>query len=199
VITVSILLGAAASAPAADAHAGLDAQGQALLAPARAEELSPAALVARLQLDRRAIVADVGAGPGFLTPALAAAVPAGKVIATDVNASYLAVAARRAASRGLRNVETRVVPPDDPGLAARSIDFAVLVQVDDYLPDRAAYLRKLRAALRPRGRVAVVNFPIFRAALLAAASASGLVVVDEWQPSGRYFGVLLAEPPGRRR
>jgi ubiquinone/menaquinone biosynthesis C-methylase UbiE len=192
-IALVLMLAAAVVAPAADELAGLDVQGRVLLAPARYDELPPAALVARLHLRRTAIVADVGAGPGFLTLALAAAVPAGRVIATDVNRDYLAVAAARAQRQGVRNLETRVVPADDPGLAARSVDLAVLLQVDQYLPDRAAYLRKLRAALRPHGRIAIVNFPIFRAPALAAAAAAGLIVVDEWQPSGPYFGVLLAE------
>src|SRR4051812_34991286 len=108
------------------ARGTLDTEAAAMLHPARDETLHPEALVRRLALLPSAIVADIGSGPGRLTLPLARAVPQGRVIATDIRADYLAIAAARAAAGRLSNVETRVVPPDRPGLDAGSIDLVFM-------------------------------------------------------------------------
>ena len=64
--------------------ADLDAVGKQMLDPLREQTLHPTELVARLKLRSDAVVADVGAGPGFLTVPLARAVPRGSVIAPDL-------------------------------------------------------------------------------------------------------------------
>lgn len=184
--TVIVLL-----ASVAGAEAGLDAQGRAMLEPARDLALKPDALVAWMRLRPTDVVADVGAGPGYLTLPLARAVPRGRVVAGDVRPDYLAVAARRAREAGLGNVETQVWPKERPGLAPRSIDVAVLCQVDAYLPDRARYLAELARALRPGGRIVVVNQVRYRAAVEAAARAAGLVLEAAWAPSPPYFALML--------
>ena len=186
-----LLLGALAcrAAPPADPMAGLDREGRAMLSPVRARQLPPDRLLAALGLRGDETVADVGAGPGYLTLPLAQALPRGRVIATDINASYLAALTRRAA--GVRNIETVVVAKDDPGLAPGSVDLALVVQVDHYLGDRADYFRKLRGALRPNGRIALVNFDRYRAPDLAAAQASGLAVSSSGDAGPGLFLVIL--------
>ena len=170
----------------------LDPAGRLLLDPVRDDALRPQALLARLRLPADAIVADIGAGPGYLTLPLAAAVSAGRVIAIDLRSDYLAVLSARAQAAKLRNIETRVSAVDDPKLLADSIDLAVLCQVDHYLPDRAAYLSRLRAALHPGGRIALINYSRYEEADQAAAEAAGLRIVDEWSPSVAFFLLLLA-------
>src|SRR6478752_2236392 len=112
---------------------GLDGQGRAMLDPLREKILQPEQLIARLHLRDDAVIADVGAGPGFWSAHLSRAVPRGKIIATDVRADYLAYVD----SLHLPNVTTRVVAAEDPSFAPRSIDLALLCQVDQYLGDRA--------------------------------------------------------------
>src|SRR5262249_9182527 len=90
------------------ARAELDPRGRVMLDRLGAQGLRPDELIARLKLKPHAMVADVGAGPGFFTLPLAAAVPGGRVIATDVRDEYLAAAAERAHGAGLANIETRV-------------------------------------------------------------------------------------------
>jgi trans-aconitate methyltransferase len=163
-----------------------------MLDPIRHQGLRPAELIARLQLAPTAVVADVGAGPGFLTVPLASAVPRGRVIATDVRADYLAMAAERTRAAGLHNVEIRTTPADDPRLAPGELDLALLCQVDQLLPDRVRYFRRLAAALKPNGRLALVNWARFRAADLEAATAAGFRLVDEWSPSAPLFLVVFS-------
>jgi 16S rRNA G1207 methylase RsmC len=173
------------------APAGLDAQSRAMLDPLREQALHPGELVERLHLPPDATVADLGAGPGFLSLPLARAVPRGRVIATDVDPRALEVLRRRAAAAGLHNVELRQVAPDTPGLAPASVDVALLCQLDHYLKDRAAWFAALRPALKPGGRVVVVNYVRHREAALAAARAAGLAVVEEWAPSPPFYVAIL--------
>ncbi len=198
IVCCSIYLALAVAAGARADEPALDAAGRQMLDRLRVQALHPDELVARLALAPDATVADVGAGPGFLTLPLARAVPRGRVVATDVRAGYLAVAARRAADAGLRNVETRVVPADSPSLPPRAIDLALLCQVDHYLADRARYLAALAPSLKPGGRVALVNYVRYRDADLAAARAAGLRVIDAWQPSPPFFVLVLAPDGGAR-
>jgi ubiquinone/menaquinone biosynthesis C-methylase UbiE len=164
-----------------------------LLVPERAKVLGLERLLSRLQLPADAVVADVGAGPGFLTLPLARAVQKGHVIATDVRPDYLAVLEARAAEAHLTNIKTQLVAPDRPGLADRSVDVAILCQVDQYLPARTRYFKRLAASLRKGGRMVVENFERHRAADLAAAQAASLRVLEQWKPSEPFFVLILGK------
>ncbi len=133
----------------------------------------PQKIVAALALAPGLRVADVGAGRGFLTGRIAAAVaPGGRVVATDIDAAALAAIPRSA------DVETRVVAADDPGLEPGAYDRILVAEVDHYVADRAAWLGKLARALKPGGFIAVTNRLAHRAPLVAAAEAAGLRVSD---------------------
>lgn len=108
-----------------------------------------------------AAVADIGAGAGWFTIRLARRVgPNGVVYAQDVQPQMLAATRRRVSREGLRNVETRLASEQSPNLPARGLD-AVLV-VDVYsevgVDERVAFLRNLAAALKPGGRIGIVNY-----------------------------------------
>jgi 2-polyprenyl-3-methyl-5-hydroxy-6-metoxy-1,4-benzoquinol methylase len=140
----------------------------------------PDLLVAALHIGPGAVVADVGAGAGYLTHRLAARVgPAGRVVATDVDGAALARIG--ASAPGEAPIATRTVTPDDPGLEPGTYDLILLSEVDHLLPDRAAYLRRLVPALKPgRGLIAISNRRAHRAAVLAAAARAGLSVTSEY-------------------
>jgi cyclopropane fatty-acyl-phospholipid synthase-like methyltransferase len=154
----------------------------------------PERVIAALGLAPGMHVADVGAGAGYLTLRLARAVsPGGRVTATDIDPAALAELARRAGAAGGRApIEVRQVAPDDPGLEAGSYDRVLLAEVDQLLPDRAAYLDRLRAALAPGGRVAVENRIDRRAALMDAAARAGYAVDKDVTDLPGQFLVLLA-------
>jgi trans-aconitate methyltransferase len=175
--------------------APLDYEGRKLLDPVRFEALRPAELIHRLELRSDARVADIGAGPGFLTLILARAVPGGTIVATDVRADYLRVLTERAESDGITNITTRLAHPDAPGLAAGSEDAVILCQVDQYVPDRVAYFEALVPALGPGGKLVVLNQARFRDTDEAALRATGWRVITSWNPSPAFFA-LIAQPAG---
>lgn len=172
----------------------LDAAGRMLLDSVRDDGIQPTALLAYLRLPADATVADVGAGPGYLTLPLARALPAGHIIATDLRHDYLDVVAARVRSAGLHNVHTRLASIDDSGLQPSSVDLVILCQVDHYLQDRAVYLSRLRTVLRPRGRIALINYIRYQKEDHAAAVVAGLRILNEWLPSAAFFLLILDDP-----
>jgi ubiquinone/menaquinone biosynthesis C-methylase UbiE len=156
----------------------------------------PERLVASLLLEPGQRVADIGAGRGYLTLRLAEAVgPRGKVTATDVDARALAELSRIAGPHPARApIEVRRVAAAEPGLEPRSYDRILLAQVDHLLADPVDYLRKLRGALTPGGRVAVSNRIQHRARLIEAAADAGYRVVADVSLPAQYAVLLSPEP-----
>lgn len=104
-------------------------------------------------------VADIGAGSGYFTRRVARAVgPTGLVWALDIRQEILNYLQAMVAQDGLTNVRPRVVTPDDPQLSDGQVDTILMVDTLHYVKDRAAYARKLRAALAPGGRVVIIDF-----------------------------------------
>jgi cyclopropane fatty-acyl-phospholipid synthase-like methyltransferase len=179
--TLALVCVAAAAGCGRPARAGVDRE-----AAAYEQYRAPQTILAGLALAPGQRVADVGAGRGFLTTRLAAAVGArGHVVATDIDAAALAAIPRDAV------IETRVVGAADPGLEAGAYDRILVAEVDHYLADRADYLRRLARALKPGGFIAVTNRLSFRAPLVAAAEAAGLRVRDLAPAPPVHFYVKL--------
>jgi ArsR family transcriptional regulator len=109
------------------------------------------ALLALLPGD--AIVADLGCGPGEVVAALAPWV--GKVVGVDREPAMLDAA--RARLDAVRNVEVRAGVLEDPPLAPGELDAALLMLVLHHVEDPAAVARAVAPALKPGGRVVVVD------------------------------------------
>ena len=106
-----------------------------------------------------ATVADIGAGAGWFTIRLARRVgPNGVVYAQDVQRQMLEAIRRRVAREGLRNVETRLGSGSVPNLPGGSLDAILVVDVYPEVEDRVTFLKNLAAALKPSGRVGIVNY-----------------------------------------
>lgn len=137
----------------------------------------PQKLMVALSLRPGQRVAEVGAGGGYLTPYLAAAVgPSGHVVATDIDEESLRALRRR--TDKLVQVTTRYVQPSQSGLEPAYFDLILLADVVHLLPQPAAYLRALCASLRPGGRIVVSGRIDRRAVLVQAATQSGLLLSD---------------------
>ena len=105
-------------------------------------------------------VADVGAGEGTMAEALARLVGAdGRVYATEISDDRLADLAARKARRGLANVTVVAAHADDTGLPDGACDALYLRHVFHHLRDRPAMVARLTRAVRPGGRIAIIDFP----------------------------------------
>jgi predicted methyltransferase len=127
--------------------------------PDRNEWQKPDQIMDALSIPDGAAVADIGAGAGWFTIRLARRVgPNGVVYAQDVQRPMLDAIRRRVAREGLRNVQTRLGSETDPNLPARGLDAILLVDVYSEIADHATFLRRLSEALKPDGRIGVVNY-----------------------------------------
>jgi predicted methyltransferase/rhodanese-related sulfurtransferase len=105
-----------------------------------------------------AVVADVGAGNGFFTSRLAKAIgPGGQVFAVDIGASVLDRLRARVADESLANVKVIEGAPDDPRLPARSVDAILIVNAYHEMTEYPAMLARMKAALKPDGRLVIVE------------------------------------------
>jgi ubiquinone/menaquinone biosynthesis C-methylase UbiE len=123
----------------------------------------PDRVVADLGLKPGQAVADVGAGRGYFTFRLAAAVgEKGKVFATDIDAKALAAVKAQAGKDNVRNVETIVGEPTDTKLAPDSVDAALICDVLHHVPqaDRPALVKNVAAAIKPGGFLFIVDWRV---------------------------------------
>lgn len=114
----------------------------------------PEALIERLDFRPEDIVADIGAGTGYFSFKVAPKVQ--KVIATDVDQRF--VDYLDSAKTPFPNVETRLAPTDATGLADRSIDKILMVNVAHHIEKRGKYFNKAKKALVFGGACIIVDF-----------------------------------------
>lgn len=105
-----------------------------------------------------AAVADLGAGDGFFTVRLAKAVGEhGKVYAVDISTDTLRRLRTRIANEKLTQVEVVEGATDDPKLPAGTLDAVLIVNAYHEMKAFKEILPKLKAALKPNGRLVIVE------------------------------------------
>ena len=125
-------------------------------------------IFAAMRVGSGSVVADVGAGDGFLTARLARAIgPAGQVFAVDADDRAIGRLRARVHEEALTNVTVVKGDAHDPHLDAASLDAAVIVNSYHEMVDHQAMLQHVRAALKPGGRLVIVE-PIADKLLLDA-------------------------------
>lgn len=120
--------------------------------PKRDEWQRPHEVITALKLRPDEAVADIGAGSGYFTRRLAR--HAGKVYAVDIDARLLEMIGKA----GLKNVQTVLATGDDPKLPEGAVDTVFICDVLHHIGGRPAYYEKLKKALKPGGRVVIIDF-----------------------------------------
>jgi ubiquinone/menaquinone biosynthesis C-methylase UbiE len=126
--------------------------------PERVAGLRIGEIVAALHLQPGNVVADLGAGSGIFTVALARAVgDRGKVYAVDIDQKLLDYIAEKVKREGLGNVRTVLGQFADPLLPSADVDVAFMHDVLHHIEDKAVYLKQLVRYMAPSGRIAIVE------------------------------------------
>jgi ubiquinone/menaquinone biosynthesis C-methylase UbiE len=123
------------------------------------DRLGEAETVTRLAgIGKGLYVADVGAGEGYYTVRLSPLVGAkGRVLAEDIVPETRDRLAQRVQHDNLENVAVRLGRPNDPLLPANSFDRILMVHMYHEIERPSEFLWNLRPALRPGGKVVVVE------------------------------------------
>jgi ubiquinone/menaquinone biosynthesis C-methylase UbiE len=125
----------------------------------REQEERTSVLLDELRLERGMVVADVGAGSGYLTRRIAPRVaPGGRVLAQDVQPEMIALLAKAAKDSALANIDTVQGTVMDTRLPAGSVDLAIMVDVYHELEYPFEVMESIVRALKPGGRVAFVEY-----------------------------------------
>ncbi len=153
-VFVTIGLAFLLAAPGASQQSGLT-EGQ-----IQAAELEMPELVKLFELKAGMTVADVGAGFGAWTARFSKVVgPSGRVYSTDVGAAQLAALRDAAQREGLTNVTVLEGAANSSSLPASCCDAILIRDAYHHLTQPDAIVRSLAAALKPGGRLAVIDFP----------------------------------------
>jgi ubiquinone/menaquinone biosynthesis C-methylase UbiE len=130
-----------------------------LLSEERRETLQPETLLKNLGLKRGDTMADIGCGPGFFTlPAAEIVGPEGTVFAADIQGEMLTAVRSRALEHGLTNVRVVKTNERDVPLRPESCDLVLVAFTLNEIAGRASFLHHLARALKPKGRLAVLEW-----------------------------------------
>ncbi|MEM8503436.1 MAG: class I SAM-dependent methyltransferase [Cyanobacteria bacterium P01_D01_bin.1] len=123
----------------------------------RSEERSDMAVDA-LMLERDDVVADIGAGLGYISFQLAKWVDQGKVMAVDVQPEMLALLEAERDRYNVQNVETVLGTESDPNLPPESIDMAVMFDAYHEFAYPEEMMTGIAKALKPDGQVVLAEY-----------------------------------------
>lgn len=127
--------------------------------PEREQEENPDGALDALKLKAGMVVADVGAGSGYMSRKLARRVgPSGKVYAEDIQPEMLEKVRQNAAKAGLSNIETVQGTITDPKLPEGRMDLVLLVDVYHEFSEPEKMLQGIRRALKPDGRLVLLEY-----------------------------------------
>jgi ubiquinone/menaquinone biosynthesis C-methylase UbiE len=116
-------------------------------------------LISELALKPGQVVADIGAGTGYLSRLLAVrVVPGGKVLAVDIQPEMLELLTNRMAGVGITNVVPVLGTASDPKLSAGSVDLVLMVDVYHEFEFPREMMQAICRAVKPGGRIVFVEF-----------------------------------------
>jgi ubiquinone/menaquinone biosynthesis C-methylase UbiE len=125
----------------------------------RQQEEDPDRALDLIGITEGLVVADVGAGSGYITVRLARRVgPAGKVYANDLQPAMVARLRERVQRDRLTNVEPVQGSETDANLPAGATDLIIMVDVYHEMRQPQVMLQSLRRALKPNGRLVLLEY-----------------------------------------
>lgn len=128
--------------------------------PERDQDQKSAQVVEALRLKPGMSVADLGSGSGYFTRRFVEAVTeTGKVYAIDVEPEALKYVEESLVHMNRPSTaEFILARPDNPKLPVESVDLIFVCNTYHHLEDRTTYVRNMKSALKPGGRIAIVDF-----------------------------------------
>ena len=165
----------------------------------RAEEERPEVVIHAMKLKNGDVVADVGAGTGFYTRRLARAVaPHGVVYANDIQPELLMILSEKAGAETLINIIPILGTETDPKLPPGKLDWILMVDVYHEFQQPEPMLAALKRALKPTGRVALVEYRETTTHIREEHRMSKEQVLSEWLPAGFRLIEVIEDMPMQR-
>lgn len=154
----------------------------------RIEEEQPYKVIETMGLKPGDVVADIGCGSGYYARKIAKVVgPKGKVYGVDIQPEMLDYLRKYCAEEGVENVIPVLGGETDPRLPKESIDWMILVDVYHEFQQPKPMLAKMREALKPDGRIALIEFRLLGDTARHIKIEHRMSVEQvraEWEPAG---------------
>ncbi|MDB9343172.1 methyltransferase domain-containing protein [Nodularia spumigena CS-586/05] len=126
--------------------------------PSREVEEQPSKIVSALNLQPDDVVADIGAGTGYLSFRIAPLLTEGKVLAVDIQPEMLEIVEFFQQEKNITNVEPILATLTNPNLPDASVDLALMVDAYHELEYPQEVMTGIVKALKPGGRVVLVEY-----------------------------------------
>jgi cyclopropane fatty-acyl-phospholipid synthase-like methyltransferase len=164
-VYVFVFAGTSVAQVAGPANEGYRTHEQRLKAASEMAPLSRAALertralVDSLGLHAGDTIADVGTGVGHLLPYIVRHVGSGGTIfAVDIYSEFLDKVRERITAAGWKNVHPVLGTERDPKLPPNRLDGAILLDTYHHLDYPEATMQGVRRALKPKGRLFIIDY-----------------------------------------
>lgn len=126
--------------------------------PSRLLQEKPDLAIAALNLPADAVIADIGAGTGYMSLRLAVQAPEGKVLAVDIQPEMIEFIKAAKQEHHIDNLETVLGQPDSLNLLPETVDTALMVDAYHELEYPREILQALMSALKPGGQVVLAEY-----------------------------------------
>jgi ubiquinone/menaquinone biosynthesis C-methylase UbiE len=126
--------------------------------PSREAEEKTSKITEMLDLKPDNIVADIGAGTGYLTFLIAPLLTEGKVLAVDIQPQMIEIIDYFKQEKNIKNVEPVLASETNPNLPQNSIDLAIFVDAYHELAYPYEVMTEIVQALKPGGKVVLVEY-----------------------------------------
>lgn len=127
--------------------------------PEREAEEDTEAMVNALHLKKGEVVADIGAGTGYISRKLAKRVGNnGTVLAVEIQQEMLDLLTNKAVTAGITNIKPVLGTITDPKLQPGAVDTVLMVDVYHEFDHPCEMLSAIVGALKPGGRVVFVEY-----------------------------------------
>ena len=126
--------------------------------PSRETEEQPSKVVNALNLKPNDVVADIGAGTGYMSFRIAPLLTKGKVFAVDIQPEMLDIIEFLNKENNITNVEPILASLTNPNLPPESVDLALMVDAYHEFENPREVIEGIFRALKPGGKVALVEY-----------------------------------------
>ncbi|MCH6235151.1 class I SAM-dependent methyltransferase [Cognataquiflexum rubidum] len=124
----------------------------------RPQEENTELAIKNLPIDKKSVVADIGAGSGYYTFRIAKKVPEGKVYAIEIQDPAIKYLEDRSKELGFDNVVTIKGTEKSPMLPENSINLAIMVDVYHELEYPHEVLQNIKKSLKPDGKLLLIEY-----------------------------------------
>ena len=124
----------------------------------RQQEENTALAIEKMKLFPESVVADIGAGTGYYTFAIARKIPRGKVYAVEIQDEMIKYLDNKKTTTGSNNVTIIKGTKQSPNLPENSVDLAIMVDVYHELEFPHEMLQAIKKSLKSNGALLLLEY-----------------------------------------